>query len=234
MESPPKIVDGAFFSSLSAQTRFIIVRHGQSECNARGLIQGKLDCPLDEAGRDQARMAGSWLATRKVEELLASPLARAAETGRILAAACGLGEPTYDERLAELDTGIFTGLSIDEAKERHPEVYDDFERRSWEAVPGAESPAALYVRAIEAWTLLRGRAETGRRVIACVSHGGFIQWLLRSTFGCRTWMPLFSTGNCGVFELLVIPRGLSGPAYLQWRHINFQPSTSIRQVEPIF
>jgi len=230
----PAVADGAFFSSLGAQTRFIIVRHGQSECNARGLIQGKLDCPLDESGREQARMAGAWLAERGIEELLASPLARAAETGRILAAACGLGEPSYDERLSELDTGIFTGLSLDEARERHPAVYADFERRSWEAVPDAEPPDALYARAIEAWSLLRGRAETGRRTIACVSHGGFIQWLLRSTFGCRTWMPLFTTGNCGIFELLVNPRGASHPAFLQWRHINHQPYDAMRQVEPIF
>ncbi len=67
----------------------------------------------------------------------------------------------------------------------------------------------------------KSRALTGDRNIACVSHGGFIQWLVRSTFGGRSWMPLLTTSNCGVFELLVAPRGGS-EAYLQWKRLNFQ------------
>jgi broad specificity phosphatase PhoE len=78
---------------------------------------------------------------------------------------------------------------------------------------------------MDAWAMLRDRVAEAGGKIAVVSHGGFIQWLLRSTFGSRSWMPLFSTANCGIFELFAQPTG-AGPAYLQWRRLNFvSPST---------
>ena len=219
------IADSAFFSPLSHATRLYIVRHGQSEGNAKGIFQGRLDMPLDAGGRSQARDLGVWLAREGVGTILSSPLARAAETARIVGEACAT-EPLLEASFAEIDTGIFTGLSFEQARRLHPEVYSDFEGRSWEAVPGAERAEALYGRAMTAWTVLRARAlaaEGSARdgAIAVISHGGFIQWLVRSTFGGRSWMPLLSTANCGVFELLVEPRG-EGRSYLQWKRINFQ------------
>lgn len=214
--------DSAFFPSLEEETRFYLIRHGRSEGNANGLFQGRLDLELDETGRAQARAAGEWLAKQGIDAIFSSPLARAAETARIIAGGCALPEVRLDPILAEIDTGLFTGLSFKESRERHPEVYAAFEGRSWEAVPGAEKADALYDRAMGAWSLLRSRALAGDRAIACVSHGGFIQWLVRSTFGCRSWMPLLTTSNCGVFELFVDPKS-AGTAYLQWRHVNFQP-----------
>jgi len=230
----PIAADGAFFASLAAETRFFVVRHGESEANARRVIQGRLDFPLDEAGRAQAKAAGDWLAGRGIEEILSSPLVRAAETARIIAGACGLAAPLDREELEELDTGLFSGLSLDEAKARFPGPYAEFEYRSWDGVPDAETSFACYARALRAWTTLRERALAGRRNLCCVSHGGFIQWLVRSTFGCRSWMPLLPTGNCGVFELLVVPTGAGRPAYLQWRLLNFQPAASVGNVPPVF
>lgn len=215
------LADSDFFSSLKEETRFYIVRHGQSEGNAKGVFQGRLDLSLDEIGRAQAGEAGAWLALEGIDSIFSSPLARAAESAGIIAGACGLAEPRVDRLFAELDTGIFTGLSFSESAERHPDVYAAFQSLSWEAVPGAEKSEALYDRALAAWTALRARALEGGKAIACVTHGGFIQWLVRSTFGCRSWMPLLSTANCGIFELLVEPRR-AGPAYLHWRRMNFQ------------
>ncbi len=214
--------DSSFFTGLKQETRFFIIRHGQSEGNAQRIFQGRLDMPLDEIGRAQARGLGDWLEAEGVTAIFSSSLARAAETASIAAAACRT-RAVVDASFAELDTGIFTGLSFDESRERHPEIFADFQGRSWEAVPGAETAEALYERAMRAWSLLRERAVAGERCIACVSHGGFIQWLVRSTFGGRSWMPLLTTSNCGVFELLAAPRGGSG-AYLQWKLINFQPA----------
>jgi broad specificity phosphatase PhoE len=218
------IADSVFFSKLTAATRFYIVRHGQSEGNAKRLFQGLLDLPLDDTGRAQALAAGEWLAGQGVDAVLSSPLARASETARVIARACALGEPRLDPAFVEIDTGIFTGLGFEESRELHPEAFADFEGRSWEAVPGADTAEALYGRAMEAWGVLRLAAQSGKKAIACVSHGGFIQWLVRATFGGRSWMPLLSTANCGIFELLVEPTR-SMPAYLQWRHLNFQVPT---------
>ena len=151
-----------------------------------------------------------------------SPLLRAAETARIVAQACGpAAQLRFDETFLEMDTGLFSGLGYDEAQERYPDIFAVFQGRSWEAVPGAEKAEALYARAMRAWSLLRERALSGEKALACTSHSGFIQWLVRATFGCRAWMPLFSIANCGVFELIVAPTR-SGLAYLQWRNLNLQ------------
>jgi broad specificity phosphatase PhoE len=202
-------------------THFFIIRHGQSEGNASRVFQGRLDLPLDEAGRAQARSLGGWLARAGIGEVVSSPLARAAETARIAASAAGAGEPALDPILQELDVGVFTGLTYEESRERYPAVFQAFKSASWDAVPGAESSRELYARAMLCWDMLRGRALAGDRDIACVSHGGFIQWLVRATFGCRSWMPLISTANCGIFELIVEPTKI-GPAYVQWRRFNYQ------------
>jgi len=228
------VADGSFFASVREETRFFMVRHGQSEGNARSLIQGRLDFPLDEAGRIQARAAGEWLAGQGIDSVLSSPLARAAETARIIAAACGKGAPSTVDDLAELDTGMFSGITLDEAKERYPGPYAEFEYKSWDGVPDAESSSACYARALKAWGVLAERALAGPRALVCVTHGGFIQWLVRSTFGCRSWMPLVSTGNCGIFEFLVVPTGGGRPAYIQWRRLNFQPAASVAPIAPVF
>ncbi|HUW39996.1 MAG TPA: histidine phosphatase family protein [Rectinemataceae bacterium] len=232
--SPGLVADSAFFAPLREETRFYLVRHGQSEGNARRIIQGRRDFRLDEAGRAQAAAAGTWLASQKIGAVVTSPLARAAETGRIIAAACGLPRPRLDPTLMEIDTGMFSGISLDEARTRFPEAYAAFEHQSWDGVPDAEKSDSLFERAMSAWDLLRGLALDGERSIACVSHGGFIQWLVRATFGGRKWMPLLPTSNCGVFELLVTPTMAGYPAYMQWRLLNYQPAAGLSSLPPVF
>jgi broad specificity phosphatase PhoE len=221
------IADSDFFSSIKEAARFFIVRHGQSEGNARRQFQGALDTALDATGRTQARSLGLWLANEGADAVFSSPLARAAETASIVAAACSLPKVEIDPVFCELETGIFTGLGFEESREKYPEAFAAFRGNSWEAVPGAEKAEALYDRASRAWSVLRARALSGSRAIVCVSHGGFIQWMFRATFGRRSWMPLVSTANCGVFELLAEPTP-TGPAYLHWRLLNFQaPETGL-------
>jgi broad specificity phosphatase PhoE len=214
-----RAADSSFFSALRAPARFFLVRHGRSEGNARRIFQGRLDLPLDEEGRIQARDAGAWLAGQGLSRIFSSPLARAASTAASIAEASGLeAEPI--ERLREIDTGAFTGLGWDECKTRYPRAFSEFEWRSWDAVPGAEGSEALYERAMEAWAALRDAAIPAGGAIAAVTHAGFIQWMIRATFGGRSWMPLFSTANCGIFELFAEPTA-AGPAYLQWRRLDF-------------
>jgi broad specificity phosphatase PhoE len=220
--STVQAADAAFFSPLPAPTHFFIVRHGRSEANARGIIQGRMDFPLDATGRAQAASVGSWLASEGLDRVLSSPLSRAAETARILASARGLSEPELCPELLECDTGIFSGLTWDELEALHPEVHELFRRSSWEGVPGAERAASLYERAMASWTIMRNAASGGFSRIACVTHAGFIQWLVKATYGCRAWMPLMETSNCGVFELYVEPSADS--AFMQWRKLDFQAS----------
>lgn len=226
------MVDAAFFSGLKAPVTFTIIRHGQSEANARRVIQGLQDFHLDATGRTQAAELGAWLKGREVDAILSSPLSRAAETASILAASLGLGAPLLCPALRELDTGSFSGMSLEDAKDRFPEVYAQFAHRSWSAVPDAEGAEVLYERSMRAWEVLRAEAFSGKRHVACVSHGGFIQWLVRVSFGTRTWMPILPTGNCGIFELLAEPAGEG--VFLRWERLNFQVPGAAKPIGPVF
>lgn len=68
--------------------------------------------------------------------------------------------------------------------------------------------------------MLRDSAPRAGGKAAIVTHAGFLQWMVRATFGARSWMPLFSTANCGIFELFAEPTA-AGPAFLQWRRLDF-------------
>lgn len=227
-------IDAGFFKDLTRTTNFYIVRHGESVANAQNRIQGHSDFPLNERGRAQAAEAGRWFRGKNVARLLCSPLSRAFETAAILASEAGFQPPVREPLLVELDTGKFSGLTLEEARDRHPEDWDKFSHMSWEGVSDAERSHELAARARLAWAAIKAAAvETGGDVLA-LSHGGTIQWLVRVTFGCESWMPLLSTGNCGVFHLVVEPTGGQRPAYLQWREMNYLPGDPGLQIKPVF
>ncbi len=216
------------FRSLLGKGSFTFFRHGESQGNRDGAIQGRLPSTLTERGREQARGAGIWLASRKPDAVLTSPLGRARETAQIIARELGIASVQSLEELTEIDTGIFTGLTWAEAEERHPQVHRQLQRRSWDGVPGAESSAALYDRAEAAWAILFGLFGEGKRSVVCVTHSGFLQWIIRSTMGWKSWMPLISaSGNCHVSQLVVDNRDLGGgerSLYANWVHLNSPPA----------
>jgi len=227
-------VDAAFFSGIDKPVSFYILRHGETTANAAGRIQGRHEYSLNDNGRAQAIDLGEYLRGKGIVRLFHSPLARAAETASIVASTAGLPAPEALQHLVELDTGHFSGLNWAEIKARYTEEYGRFRYDSWEAVHDAERSAALYDRAVAAWTALRSAAIESGGNIAAISHGGTIQWLVRVTFGCRTWMPLVTTGNCGVFELYVEPSDPGLPAYLQWKELNMLPEGEGVRVPPVF
>jgi len=232
--TPSVIANGSFFTSLEKPVSVYVLRHGQSEGNATGTFQGKLDFSLDDRGREQAKAAGDWLSGQHIDAITASPQKRAAETASLIASACGIQEILYLDSLVEVDVGIFGGLTWDSSKAEHPDVFEEFQYRSWDAVPGAESSQAIYYRAIDSWGAIRGLAEKGAEKVCCVSHGGLIQWLLRSTFGASSWLPLIPTSNCGISRFDIEPTGKGKPAFIQWGMINFKAPGSGKEAKPVF
>ena len=65
--------DASFFSSIEKKTHFYLLRHGQSEGNARRKFQGRMDLPLSETGRAQARAVGTWLADKGIGTITPRP-----------------------------------------------------------------------------------------------------------------------------------------------------------------
>ncbi len=202
------------FRSLTATTHFYFVRHGESESNKAGVIQGHLNSPLSATGRDHAAAAGRWFAAKHIDRVFASPLDRSMETAGAIAAACGAEPPSSLDELIEIDTGLFSGKSLSALSAEHPEEFEEFLIHSWESVPSAESMARLRERAYRAWQHLLTAAREGASAVVSVTHGGMLQWLIKATFyqGGQAWMPLFAADNCGIFLFVVDPasRGIPG------------------------
>ncbi len=216
------LADGVFFSVLKGPVDFLLVRHGESDGNAAGIFQGRQDSPLSPIGRNQAAARGRALAEVLGDGsavVFCSPLSRARESAEIIARTAGIAEPRVEADLIELDTGSWTGRSWTEIQATEPDTWKRFHGESWAAISDAESPEALYRRAMRAWTVLRDAAVAeGFRTVVAVSHGGFLQWLIRTTFGCRSWFPLVPTHNCAASRLRVEPA--DGGAYVSWKALD--------------
>lgn len=229
-----EVADGSFFSALNHETNIYFLRHGQSEGNARMTYQGRLDYPLDETGIAQAQDAAQWFSDKAVDVLVSSPQKRASMTAQIIARECGLASVDFQPSLVEVDVGIFSGIDVETAKTTHPEIFQEFYHKSWDAVPGAESSKSMYSRAIASWKHLRDCAEQGARTIICVTHGGLIQWLVRATLGVHTWLPLIPSSNCGISQYVIQPIAVNKPAFVQWAMINFKAPSLRKEVKPVF
>jgi broad specificity phosphatase PhoE len=140
----------------------VLVRHGQTDANRRGLLLGRADPPLCDEGREQAEALAR--AVPASDRLISSPLLRARETAGVLAAASGT-VVELDPRWVELDYGELDG--------RPPSALDADGWRAWRDDPthvpaGGESLAALGARVRAACRDLAGAAADGDVVV--VSH----------------------------------------------------------------
>jgi probable phosphoglycerate mutase len=151
-------------------TRVILVRHGETDWNAEGRIQGHLPVPLNERGRAQAEAVGARLEPVPFAALYSSDLLRARQTAEAIGRASGQ-RVRDDRRLREWDLGILSGLMRSVAEELHPEAFGIFRKRLLdEPVPGGESIRARYERVTAAVQEIADR-HPGETVVA-VSHGG--------------------------------------------------------------
>ncbi|RFC64345.1 histidine phosphatase family protein [Fulvimarina endophytica] len=165
-------------------------RHGQTDYNAEGRLQGRRDIPLNALGRFQAKRNGTYLRRLLGERagefrFVASPLSRAQETMRILRRELGLPEDGFetDERLVEVSYGDWEGSTLEEVAARDAQAIAAREADKWNyRCPGAtsESYGDLLAR-IE--PLL---AELEARTIL-VSHGGVSRAVLRSAGKVGEW-----------------------------------------------
>lgn len=168
-----------------------LVRHGQSEWNRHGLIQGRAESPLTELGRTQARVVGNHLRHLlgpKDYDIVCSPLGRALETAQIIAARLGRDPAgiVADDRINDFHVGILSGMPGWEAvREAHPEL-----ARLRLADPlhfwpdGGESGSQVVAR-VEAFLAHR---ETLGRPTLVVCHGvinKFIRAVRRNIVGAK-------------------------------------------------
>ena len=161
------------------RTQIIIVRHGQTEWNIRGIRQGHLDSQLTERGVAQAKALGERLGREKFAALYSSDLGRAVETAREIASVTR-HEILTDARLRERHLGIFQGLNADEITAKYSQ-----ERRLMRTmgpgyvIPGGESMVQQVERNIACLNELAAKHQ-GEQIVV-VTHGGVVSGFFRHT-----------------------------------------------------
>jgi len=175
----------------------VLVRHGESEGNAAGIIQGRVDYGLSPRGHAQAAATAAELGSVPAARLLTSPLRRAQETAASLAAALGLA-PIAEPALLEYDLGEVSGLTIAELRARYPEALRANAGGHRFAFPGEEGRDVFQARL---QGLLDTLADSEGATIA-VAHGGVISALCRMVVGMEAAaMGAFEVANCSLTEV---------------------------------
>ncbi len=104
--------------------KLYIIRHAESEWNPIGRYQGLLDPELSQRGREQAKRLREHFKNISLDAIYSSPLKRTYETALEVAEAQGL-EVVKEERVIEIDHGVWSGLLVEEVQQKYPE---DFKR----------------------------------------------------------------------------------------------------------
>jgi broad specificity phosphatase PhoE len=137
------------------------VRHGQTELNRAGRLQGRIDVPLSALGAEQAAALGRGYAAEPVARVLSSPLQRARDTAGAIAGAHGIAVEV-DERLIELDYGDWDGVALADVP---PEAWAAWRTDTDFAPPGGETLADVAARVTRFCT-----DALGDELVIAVSH----------------------------------------------------------------
>ena len=160
-------------------TELLLVRHGETDWNAEGKLQGHTDRPLNDYGRRQAQALADRLAGESIDAVYASDLSRARETAEILGKKLGL-TVAVDPDLREKNWGNWEGLTSDER------LHIEFEGETSEA--HRDRTLSAVQRIVE--------RHPGERVVV-VTHGGSLRRIQAAVSGFA--LPVIE--NCAVWGL---------------------------------
>lgn len=148
-----------------------LTRHGQTQLNAAGRLQGHSDSQLTTKGISQAHAVGQKLKTLIGSDpihLWVSPLGRAQETAAIVKTYLAVVQVNTDDRLAEISLGDWEGMTMEDIEFTHPGMLDGSTRYDWAyRAPKGERETMFRAR-LKSWLSEIERSKT-RSVV--VSHG---------------------------------------------------------------
>lgn len=168
---------------MSGPLRLWLLRHGETEGLSSIRYHGRNDVPLSDLGRAQIRAAARLLHGLDPVVVVHSPLQRAAESARIVAASCGFAPSLLvaDPRLQEISFGDCEGLTAEEIAQRYPDFWREHRRGGADAFPGGESRRSFAARVAAAIGELITRFPGGDVVV--VAHRGIVRHALRTLLG---------------------------------------------------
>ena len=183
-----------------------VVRHGQTEWNVAGLLQGSSDVALTEAGRQQARETAAALAevVPAGATVVTSPLSRAHDTAVAIARELS-GAATVDERLRERDYGVWEGITPAERESGWPDEVRAWREHGDPDIPGFERHDTVRTRMVEA---IEEWADAVAGPLVVVSHGSSARVGMQGLLGLSlTHRTLANLGNAAWSQLTRRARG---------------------------
>lgn len=183
---------------MSLQT-VVLLRHGQTDHNVTGRMQGHLDSVLTDDGHGQAAAVAPRIAALAPDRVISSDLRRAVDTADVVAAACA--RPVkFDPRLRETHLGEWQGLTVAEVEATWPGAIAEWRSDPAWAPPGGESRLEVVRRSRpvieELDEELADFAEA--TTVVLVAHGGLIAGLVCGLLALPTtaWPAIGGVGNC--------------------------------------
>jgi 2,3-bisphosphoglycerate-dependent phosphoglycerate mutase len=182
------------------RSQLTLIRHGETEWNAEGRIQGLMDSPLTPKGIRQAEATAQALVESDFDVTYASPLGRARTTAEMITRDWD-DDIRFDDDLKERNLGVMQGLSLPQVEARLPEVFAGFTDGAPDyVIPEGESSRQRYDRGAECLQRIAEK-HRGKRILI-ITHGGIIDGVFRRLFA----IPLdaqrhYSLYNCAMSRI---------------------------------
>jgi broad specificity phosphatase PhoE len=203
--------------------RIILLRHGQTDYNVTGRMQGHLDSVLTTVGHEQAAAAAPVLAALAPDRLVSSDLQRAVDTADVVGVACGL-PVKFDARLRETHLGLWQGRTVAEIDRDYPGAIATWRSDATWAPPGGESRVAVVARSrpvVDELDAEFADPDAASVTVLLVAHGGLIAGLVTGLLELPTevWPSFGGLGNC---RWAVLARRADHP---RWRLAGYNVGT---------
>ncbi len=172
----------------------VFVRHGKTRLNDLGCFVGNTDCDISKEGLKQAEKVKDFLGKISFDGVYVSPLRRTIQTADVLCK-----EYTLDDRLREMNFGVFEGLKYGEIEQKYPDYIkawnEDYENYR---IPKGESLQDVFHRVESFIDDVRNKHER----ILVVTHGGVIRCALSLVLSSREFFYKFKVdpGSVSIVE----------------------------------
>ena len=196
----------------------LLVRHGTTTFNETDHLQGRIDNPLNQKGRDEAERLASRLKCENLDAIFSSPLQRAVETATIVNRFHNLPLTLVPE-FSEINLGEWEGLNYSGVRAQFPEIHQRWISDADFPIPGGESFSSVCARTR---TGLERILRDSRKNILITGHASVNRAILGNLLQLSPASArLFRTGNAALSRLMLLENSRR-----QWAVVDFWNSTS--------
>ena len=188
--------------SIMFNKKLFLVRHGQTELNKKGVIQGKIDSPLTDKGINQAIETANRAKDLNIDILIASDLGRAVQTAGIISDEIGVSITKTDPSFRERDFGKADILTFTEAAEAYPQfVNEDGIFNLYNDFPESETVKDFYNRVVNSINNLM--SEYANKNVMLVTHAGFLRMMYAyiNEIAPEEIFIIYAPENCEIFNV---------------------------------